>query len=75
MALVQKAQKKRGVSKEKSDGVRAPEAYDSAPREAVAADQMVTDDWPVDVPIAAAEVDVLEIFLGDLLDAFLRPRH
>ena len=35
----------------------------------------ITDDWPEEVPITAAEVDVLEIFLGDMLDAFLRPRH
>ncbi len=38
-------------------------------------DQIVVDDWPEEVPITAAEVDVLDAFLGDLLDAFLRPRH
>ncbi|TLG79072.1 hypothetical protein [Methylocystis sp. B8] len=57
------------------DGVRAPTRYDSALRKAVTTDQIVVDDWPAEVPITAAEVDVLEMFLGDLLDAFLRPRH
>jgi hypothetical protein len=60
---------------ENRDSARASKAYNSASRDAVAADQIVTDDWPVDVPITAAEVDILDVFLGDLLDAFLRPRH
>ncbi|MFZ3181914.1 MAG: hypothetical protein WA156_17310 [Methylocystis silviterrae] len=35
----------------------------------------VTDKWPEEIPVTAVEVDVLETFLGDMLDAFLRPRH
>jgi hypothetical protein len=75
MALVQKPHKKRGVTNEKPDGVRAPIAYDSPTRDAIAGDQIVSDDWPADVPITAAEANILDVFLGDLLDAFLRPRH
>jgi hypothetical protein len=57
------------------DGFRAPTGYDSVPRVTEDADRIVVDDWPEEVPITAAEVDVLETFLGDLLDAFLRPRQ
>jgi hypothetical protein len=49
--------------------------YDSLSRRATLVDQIVIDDWPEEVPITAAEIDVLDAFLGDLLDAFLRPRH
>jgi len=63
------------IRDENRDSVRTRKRYDSASREVVATDQTVTDDWPSNVPITAAEVDVLEIFLGELLDAFLRPRH
>ncbi|MGE0236924.1 hypothetical protein [Methylocystis sp.] len=75
MARVRGIYKKARAHEENRDGVRAPKRYDSVSREAVAVDQIVTDDWPEEVPITAAEVDVLEIFLGDMLDAFLRPRH
>jgi hypothetical protein len=58
------------------DGVRGLRRYDSASKTIDAADEIaVTDDWPEDIPVSAAEVDVLEMFLGDMLDAFLRPRH
>ena len=41
-----------------------------------AADEIaVTDDWPEDIPVSAAEVDVLEMYLGGMLYAFLQPRH
>jgi hypothetical protein len=29
----------------------------------------VTDDWPEDVPVTEAEVDVFEAWFGDLFDA------
>ncbi|MGD9542073.1 hypothetical protein [Methylocystis sp.] len=58
------------------DGVRGLRQYDSASRTINAADEIaVVDDWPEDIPVTAAEIDVLEMFLGDMLDAFLRPRH
>jgi hypothetical protein len=58
------------------DGVRGLKRYDSASRRINTADEIaIADDWPEDIPITTAEVDVLEMFLGDMLDAFLRPRH
>jgi hypothetical protein len=58
------------------DGVRGLRRYHSASKTIDAADEIaVTDDWPEDIPVTAAEVDVLEMFLGDMLDTFLRPRH
>jgi hypothetical protein len=58
------------------DGVGGLRRYHSASRTINAADEIaVTDDWPEDIPVTAAEVDVLEMYLGDMLDAFLRPRH
>jgi hypothetical protein len=47
-----------------------------ASRRINAADEIASaDDWHEDIAITAAEVDVLEMFLGDMIDAFLRPRH
>jgi len=60
---------------ENRDGVPSPKRYDSVSTKANQPDQIVVDDWPEEVPITAAEVDVLDAFLGDLLDAFFRQRH
>jgi hypothetical protein len=30
----------------------------------------VTDDWPKDVPVTEAEIDVFEAWFGDLFDKF-----
>jgi hypothetical protein len=57
------------------DGVGGLRRYDSASRTINADEIAVADDWPEDIPATAAEVDVLEMYLGDMLDAFLRPRH
>jgi hypothetical protein len=35
----------------------------------------VTDDWPEDVPVTDAEVDVFEAWFGELLDELFSPRH
>jgi hypothetical protein len=35
----------------------------------------VTDDWPDDVPITEAEIDVFEAWFGDLFDALFSTRH
>jgi len=34
---------------------------------------LVTDDWPDEVPIAPAEVDAFERWLGDIFDELLGP--
>jgi hypothetical protein len=36
---------------------------------------IVTDDWPEDVPVTDAEVDVFEAWFGELLDELFSPRH
>jgi hypothetical protein len=33
----------------------------------------VTDDWPEDIPITEAEIDVFEHWFGDLFDEFFGP--
>ncbi|UHD45450.1 hypothetical protein LUX29_21050 [Aureimonas altamirensis] len=33
----------------------------------------VTDDWPDDVPVTEAEIDVFERWLGDVFDELLNP--
>jgi hypothetical protein len=35
----------------------------------------VTDDWPDEVPITEAELDVFEAWFGDLFDEFFSTRH
>jgi hypothetical protein len=36
---------------------------------------IVTDDWPEDVPVTDAEVDVFEAWFGELLDELFATRH
>ncbi|HEY2226210.1 MAG TPA: hypothetical protein VGI22_00440 [Xanthobacteraceae bacterium] len=35
----------------------------------------VKDDWPEDVPITEAEIDVFEAWFGDLFDELFSTRH
>jgi hypothetical protein len=35
----------------------------------------VTDDWPDDVPITEAEIEVFEAWFGDLFDELFSTRH
>jgi hypothetical protein len=35
----------------------------------------VTDDWPADVPVTEAEIDVFEAWFGDLFDELFSTRH
>ena len=34
----------------------------------------VTDDWPEDIPVTEAEIDVFERWFGDVFDELLNPR-
>jgi hypothetical protein len=36
---------------------------------------IVTDDWPDDVPVSEAEVEVFEAWFGELLDELFSTRH
>jgi len=35
----------------------------------------VTDDWPADVPVTEAEIEVFEAWFGDLFDELFSTRH
>jgi hypothetical protein len=35
----------------------------------------VTDDWPEDVPVTEAEMEVFEAWFGDLFDKLFSTRH
>ncbi len=35
----------------------------------------VKDDWPEDVPVTEAEIEVFEAWFGDLFDEFFSTRH
>ncbi|HEY2231187.1 MAG TPA: hypothetical protein VGI22_26310 [Xanthobacteraceae bacterium] len=35
----------------------------------------VTDDWPEDVPVTEAEIEVFEALFGDLFDELFSTRH
>lgn len=35
----------------------------------------VTDDWPENVPVSEAEIDVFESWFGDLFDELFSTRH
>ncbi len=45
------------------------------PARKVRADWTVTDDWPAEVPITKAEIDVFEAWFGELLDELFSTRH
>jgi hypothetical protein len=50
------------------DYARQPTRWVRRSRKAPAIDWTVTDDWPEDVPVTEAEVDVFEAWFGDLFD-------
>ena len=45
------------------------------PAKSVRSDWTVTDDWPADVPITEAEIEVFEAWFGDLFDELFSTRH
>jgi hypothetical protein len=38
-------------------------------------ERIVTDDWPEDVPVTDAEVDVFQAWFGELFDELFSRRH
>ena len=36
---------------------------------------IVTDDWPAEIPITEAEIEVFEAWFGDLFDELFSTRH
>ena len=51
------------------DYMRQPTRQAKRSRRRDPIDWTVTDDWPEDVPVTEAEVDVFEAWFGDLFDA------
>ena len=47
----------------------------AAPPEAGRTTWTVTDDWPEDVPVTEAEIEVFEAWFGDLFDELFSTRH
>jgi hypothetical protein len=47
---------------------RRPFVFAGGGQNAIGRHGTVTDDWPEDVPVAEAEIDVFEAWFGDLLD-------
>lgn len=45
------------------------------PAKADRGEWIVTDDWPEDVPVTNAELDVFEAWFGDLFDELFSTRH
>jgi len=37
--------------------------------------RIVTDDWPDEVPVTEAEIEVFEAWFGDLFDELFATRH
>lgn len=75
MARIRKIRKEFSDRDQNLDSLAAPKAYDSPSILGSRSNLAVVDDWPDAIPITAAEVDVLDCFLGEMLDAFLQKRH
>lgn len=50
------------------DYARAPAHPDRRRAKRASMTWVVTDDWPEDVPVTVAEIDVFEAWFGDLFD-------
>jgi hypothetical protein len=57
------------------DYARPPARRVGRPAKADTTTWTVTDDWPDEVPITEAELDVFEAWFGDLFDELFSTRH
>jgi hypothetical protein len=57
------------------DYLRSPKGRPSRPAKDHCNRWTVTDDWPEQVPVTDAEVDVFEAWFGDLFDELFATRH
>jgi hypothetical protein len=65
-----------GRAARRSLRLRAPASPSRRPAGGGGYDQWtVTDDWPDEVPITEAEIDVFEAWFGDLFDELFSTRH
>lgn len=57
------------------DYLRRPVRRKGRPAKPVRSQWTVTDDWPDEVPITEAEIEVFEAWFGDLFDELFSTRH
>jgi hypothetical protein len=67
VAPSQKSRQRRAPVDDLYDYARAP-ARPGRRAKRASATWTVTDDWPKDVPVTEAEIDVFEAWFGDLFD-------
>jgi len=75
MACSQKSRRHRAPVDDLFDYARAPARRAGRPARAHQAEWRVIDDWPEDVPVTEAEIEVFEAWFGDLFDALFSARH
>jgi hypothetical protein len=64
-----------GLPADLYDNARPPARRAGRPAPEDTTTWTVTDDWPDEVPITEAELDVFEAWFGDLFDEFFSTRH
>jgi hypothetical protein len=64
-----------GLPDDLYDYARPPIRRVGRPPAEVTTTWTVTDDWPDEVPITEAEIDVFEAWFGDLFDELFSTRH
>jgi hypothetical protein len=57
------------------DYARPPAARPGRPAPEDPTTWIVKDDWPEDVPVTEAEIEVFEAWFGDLFDELFSTRH
>src|SRR5260370_25625129 len=57
------------------DHLRPPVRRRGRPAKKKQSEWTVTDDWPDEVPITEAEIEVFEAWVGDLFDELFSTRH
>ena len=57
------------------DHLRPPVRRRRRPAKKKPSEWTVTDDWPEEVPITEAEIEVFEAWFGDLFDELFSTRH
>jgi|SRR6185312_2176510 len=57
------------------DHLRPPVRRRRRPAKKKQSEWTVTDDWPAEVPITEAEIEVFEAWFGDLFDELFSIRH
>jgi hypothetical protein len=57
------------------DHLRPPVRRRRRPAKKKLSEWTVTDDWPAEVPITEAEIEVFEAWFGDLFDELFSTRH